>query len=180
MMTQLRSLRLFALVSFMTLSFWSCTKDRTQENGNNQNQPSGLAADLNGTFEVQWIDFGGTVTSQMFSAPIDSAGNGTEGGTFIFNNQENTAQYDVTGRIQTNVLGQAVTMPVPVQGDGDLIIESDTRFIIDDPEQGKTTFDVSNNTGDAMVISTRAQVDTTIFALQMTLDMTMDIKIKRK
>lgn len=169
-------------LSFLVFTQVACTKDRTGGNDGNGNddQLTGLAADLDGEFNVEYIDFGGALSGSGFSAPIDSAGNGTEGGSFTFDAENQSAQYDVNGLISFSLFGQSFTVPVPVQGSGDLTVESNTRFIIDDSVRGETTFDVSDNTGDAMIISTTVQRDTAVATVNATLDMTLDIKIQRK
>jgi hypothetical protein len=181
-MLQARFFPFLLSLSFLVFAQSACTKDRTGgEDGNgNDNQPTGLAADLDGQFEVEYIDFGGALSTSGFSAPIDSAGNGTDGGTFTFDAANDSAQYDVDGLIETSFFNQSVTLPIPVQGNGELTVESNTRFIIDDALRGETTFDVSNNTGDAMILSTTVQQDTAVLNFSATLDMTLDIKIQRK
>lgn len=167
---------LLALGLFFSLS--SCTKDRTGEGDGNDdgNGLSGLAADLDGEYQVQYIDFGGTISNPLgVSAPIDSSGNGTEGGFFNFNPSANKANYDVVGRIQFSIINQDFDIPIPVRGEGDLDVVSDTRFIIDDPDQGPTTFDVSQKQENSFIATTRVQTDTLSFSL----DMTMDVKLER-
>ena len=167
----------FLLVFSLLFSLNSCSKDREDEDndGNGNNQP-GLAADLDGRYEVQYIDISGKISSQLgASADIDSSGNGTEGGFFNFKASENTAKYDVVGRVKTSILNQDFDLPIPVRGEGDLDVVSDTRFIIDDPSQGPTTFDVSQKQENSFLATTRVQTDTLSFSL----DMTLDIKLKR-
>jgi hypothetical protein len=181
-MLNARFLTFMFSLSMLVFAQMACTKDRTGDDDGNGNgdQPTGLAADLDGEFEVEYIDFGGALSGSGFSAPIDSAGNGTEGGSFTFDAANESAQYDVNGLIKTSFLNQSVTLPVPVQGSGKFTVESNTRFTIDDAMRGETTFDVSNNTGDAMILSTTVQQDTTVATFSATLDMTLDVKIQRK
>lgn len=166
----------FILALGLLFSLSSCTKDRTGEDEDDNNGLTGLAADLDGEYQVEYIDFGGTINSPLgVSAPIDSSGNGTEGGFFNFNASAKKANYDVVGRIKFNIINQAFDIPLPVEGEGDLDVVSDTRFIIDDPDQGPRTFDVSQKKENSFIATTRVQTDTLSFSL----DMTMDIKLKR-
>jgi hypothetical protein len=153
----------------------ACTRDKEDNpggNGNNNGEPTGLAAFLNGRFNVEAIDITGNVSAfDGFSAPLDSAGNGGSG-FYDFDGSGQRVDYDVTGRVKFSLLAQDFNFPVPVNGSGDLEILSETRFSIN-PDDGSapTVCDIVKAEGEELVFTTRSGQDTLGFNFDITLEL---------
>lgn len=156
------------------LVFSACRRDDDDDTGN-QNQLSGLAAFLNGEFNVEQVDYNGSLQTQLGNLPLSGTGENTVG-DYNFKANAGTVDYQVATRIEVKVLTQTIPVPINVDGSGDIRYNSETQFEIDDPRYGLMTYNISNKTSSGLVATTRFQNDT----LGGTLDILMDIYLERK
>jgi hypothetical protein len=78
--------------------------------------------------------------------------------------------------MQASILGQTIDIPVSVGGTGTVDYVSATRFTINDPVYGLTTYDVSNQTSNSLRATTRYEADT----LVGTIDLLLDVYLTKK
>lgn len=167
----MKNLSLLAFLAF-ALSFSSCRRDDDDAGGN---QLTGLAAFLNGDFDVTQVDYNGSLQTQLGNLPLNGTGENTVG-TYSFRANNREVDYDVQTRIEVNVLNQTIPVPINVNGTGAITINSETQFVIDDPRFGPMTYNVDSKTSSGFIGTTRFINDT----LGGTLDILMDIHLERK
>lgn len=155
------------------LSLVSCRKDRDSDSG--QPALTGLAAFLNGDFEVTQADYNGSLTTIIANIPLNGTGMGTQG-SYNFDANAKTVSYGVQTTMQVSVLGQNIDFPINVGGNGTVEYVSDTRFTITDPNYGTTTYDISNKTNTGLRATTRYETDT----LGGTVDLLLDVYLEKK
>jgi hypothetical protein len=165
-------IRLSLLILTFTIAS-SCSKDRDTVTTNTQ--LSGLAAFLNGDFVVTQADYNGSLSTPLVDIPLNGTGTGTQG-FYNFNATSNTVVYDVQTNMQASILGQTIDIPVSVGGTGTVDYVSATRFTINDPVYGLTTYDVSNQTSNSLRATTRYEADT----LVGTIDLLLDVYLTKK
>lgn len=164
-----------SLVFIMLILSISCSRDRSDDDQNND-QPTGLAAFLNGRFDVQAIDFSGSVTAPGgLTSPLDSAGNGGSG-FYEFNSANKRVVYDVTGQVKFTILTQSINLPVPVQGEGTYEVISETRFTITPDDGAPQVCDVVEASGNSLIFTTRSEQDTNGFNFNTTLELFLEKK----
>lgn len=151
----------------------ACSKDRDTVTTNPQ--LTGLAAFLNGEFEVTQADYNGSLSTPIVDIPLNGTGTGTQG-SYNFNATSNTVVYSVQTTMQASILGQSIDIPVNVGGTGAVDYVSATRFTITDPVYGLTTYDVSNQTSNSLRATTRYEVDTLVGNIDLLLDVYMTKK----
>ncbi|PTM05164.1 MAG: hypothetical protein DA405_04910 [Bacteroidetes bacterium] len=158
----------------LAISLTSCSKDRDNDTSGSQNL-TGLAAFLNGEFNVTRTDYNGSLTTVIATIPLNGTGTGTQG-FYNFNANAKTVSYSVQTTMQASVLGQNIDFPVNVGGNGTIQYVSDTRFTISDPNNGTTTYDVSNQSSTGLRATTRFETDT----LGGTVDLLLDVYLEKK
>lgn len=163
-----------ALYSILCLGivFSACRKD---EEDNGPAALSGLAAFMNGEFEVTQVDYNGSIQTQISNIPLAGTGTNTQG-SYLFDSRAKTADYNVRSNIEINFLGQNIPLPIVVDGNGPVTFNSETQFQIDDPRYGLMTYNISNKTNTSMIATTRFRNDTTIG----TVDVLMDVYMEKK
>lgn len=168
----MRPIALF-LIALITLS--ACRKDR--DNEEDPNQLSGLAAFLNGEFDVTQADYTGTFNAPILpsAVPLNGTGEGTQG-YYNFNAPAETVEYNIQSSMEVTLLGQTMNIPILVDGNGTVDYVSETRFIIDDPDYGPMTYDVNNKTNTTLRATTRYEVDT----MGGQVDLLLDIYLEKK
>jgi hypothetical protein len=161
----------------VALSLVACSRENDDTTNGNPNAPSGLEAFLDGRFNVEAIDFSGSVSGLGgLNAPIDSSGNGGSG-FYNFNASTSRANFDVTGQIKFSILTQSFDVPIPVRGQGDFEVVSETRFTITPDGGGQTVvYDVKKAEDDILVCTTRTVQDT----LSFTFDTTLELFLKKE
>lgn len=148
----------------------SCSRDRDQDDSEN-NQASGLAAFLDGRFNVEAIDISGSVTVPGgFTSALDSAGNGGSG-YYDFNSADKSVNYDVTGQVKFTLLTQTVNFPVPVNGQGAVDVVSETRFTITPNNGSPQICEVVEAKGNTLIFTTRSVQDTMGFSFDTNLEL---------
>lgn len=78
--------------------------------------------------------------------------------------------------MQVSIFTQSIDFPVSIGGAGTVDYVSATRFTINDPNYGITTYDVSNQTSTSLRATTRYETDT----LGGSLDIILDIYLEKK
>jgi hypothetical protein len=151
----------------------ACSKDR--DTVATDTQLTGLAAFLNGEFEVTQVDYNGSLSTPVIDVPLSGTGTSTQG-SYNFNATSNSVVYDVETTLQAAILGQSIDFPVNVGGTGAVDYVSATRFTINDPVYGLTSYDVSNQTSNSLRATTRYEADTLIGSIDLLLDIYMTKK----
>lgn len=166
--------RTSALLVALIIGFASCRKDRDAEDSN---PPlTGLAAFLNGEFEVTQADYSGSfVTPFGQSIPLNGTGDSTEG-YYNFDAREETVDYSVRTRMEITILTQNISIPVRVAGAGVIDYVSETRFTINDPRYGLMTYDINNKTSNSLRATTRYEADTAGGEIDLLLDVYLQKK----
>ncbi|QNR22685.1 hypothetical protein [Croceimicrobium hydrocarbonivorans] len=161
-------------VLVLSLAFVACRK---KDDGSSSQAPlTGLAAFLNGEFEVTQANYNGSLQSGVLGT-IPLAGTGTNtSGSYNFAARNKTVDYQVSSTMEINLFGQTLPVPINVGGDGDVTYTSDTQFIIDDPSYGPMTYNISNKTETSLIATTRYQNDTTFG----TVDLLLDVYLTKK
>lgn len=168
----MKKIALFALLS-LGLILSACRKD---DDDTGSTALTGLAAFLNGEFEVTRADYNGSLQSQVLGT-IPLAGTGTNtSGSYVFDARNKTVDYAVSSTMQVTILNQSLPVPINVNGNGDITYSSETQFIIDDPDYGPMTYNISNKTATSLIATTRYQNDTTFG----TVDLLMDVYLEKK
>ena len=165
-----KPLILFLLASAMVVS--SCRRDDDDDT----TQLTGLAAFLNGEFEVTRADYNGYLQTPLSNIPMIGTGTGTVG-TYNFKAASNKVDYQVSSNmeIEIPVIGQ-IPVPINVDGSGNISYTSSTQFVIDDPTYGPMTYNISDKTSNSLVATTRYVNDTTLG----TVDLLLDIYLEKK
>ncbi len=167
-------LKTSALFLALLIGFASCRKDRDDENS--EPQLMGLAAFLNGEFDVTQADYNGSfLTPFGQSIPLNGTGDSTEG-YYIFNANAKTVDYSVSTSMELSILTQTIRVPVLVAGNGDVDYVSETRFTINDDRYGLMTYDVSNQTATSLRATTRYEADTAGGEIDLLLDVYLEKK----
>lgn len=168
----MKKLAFYALLS-AGLIFSACRKD---EDDNGGTALTGLAAFLNGEFEVTRADYNGSLQNQIIgTVPLVGTGSNTTG-SYVFDSRNKTAVYTVSSTMSVSILSQTLPVPINVNGSGDITVNSETQFVIDDPNYGLMTYNITNKTANSMVATTRYQNDTTFG----TIDLLMDVHLQKK
>lgn len=167
----MKNLSLYTLL-VLAISFSSCRRDDDDAGGT---QLTGLAAFMNGDFDVEQVDYSGSLQSQLGNLPLNGTGENTVG-TYTFRATAGEVDYDVQTRIEVTVLTQTIPVPITVNGSGDMTVNSETQFEIDDPRFGIMTYNISNKTSTGLIATTRFVNDT----LGGTIDILMDLHLERK
>ncbi len=136
---------------------------------------TGIAAFLNGEFEVTRADYNGSLQTGLGNIPLAGTGTGTQG-SYVFDARAKTVDYSVESNITIDLFGQMIPVPINVNGSGDVTYNSETQFVIDDPRYGPMTYNISSKTATSCVATTRYQNDTTIG----TVDILMDVYMEKK
>jgi len=166
-----KPLILFLLASAMVIS--SCRRDDDDE----ATQLTGLAAFLNGEFEVTRADYNGSLQTIGFgNIPLAGTGTDTEG-SYNFKAANNKVDYQVSSNMEIDipVIGQ-IPVPINVDGSGNISYTSSTQFVINDPTYGPMTYNISDKTSNSLVATTRYVNDTTLG----TVDLLLDIYLEKK
>lgn len=161
------------------VAFSSCKKDDDDDGSNGggggQAAVNELEQALDGRYNVEAIDFDGTVTSLGFTLPLDSAGNGGSG-YYDFDATDKTVYYDVLANIKFTVLTEEIVMPIPISGLGDFEVLSTTRFTISDGSNQTLICDLIDVDENSLSFKTSITIDT----LDALVDTDMDIYLSRE
>ena len=151
----------------------ACSKDRDPEP--TETPVTGLAAFLNGEFEVTQVDYNGSLSTPIIDVPLNGTGTSTQG-SYNFDAANNSVVYNVETNMQASILGQSIDFPVNLIGTGAVDYVSTTRFTINDPVYGLTSYDISNQTSNSLRATTRFEADTLIGTIDLLLDIYMTKK----
>lgn len=164
-----------ALLLVLLLGFSACRKDRDGDT-NNEEPLTGIAAFLNGEFEVTRVDYNGSFDPPIGpNIPLSGTGDSTQG-YYLFDARAKNLDYDVFTRMEIDLLGQTFNIPVRIDGSGTVDYVSETRFTVDDPDIGLVTYDINNKTSNSLRATTRYETDT----LAGELDMLLDVYLTKK
>jgi hypothetical protein len=163
------------IVLSLALVFSSCRRDDDDEGGSTA--LTGLAAFLNGEFDVVQADYNGSIQTAFGNFPLAGTGEGTNG-SYNFMANANKVDYRVqsTMSVTIPILTQSIDVPINVDNVGDIEYSSSTQFIIQDPDLGPMTYNISNKTSTGLVATTRYQTDT----LGATIDLLLDVYLEKK
>tara|TARA_R110002050_G_scaffold41813_5_gene101134 strand:- start:1684 stop:2184 length:501 start_codon:yes stop_codon:yes gene_type:complete len=143
----------------------SCKKD----DDTNTNTAASLASFLKGSFEVSRADYDGTISTNIGNIPLQGTGKNTSG-SYLFESNTTTSTYLVNSTMEVTIFGQTNQYPINVSGGGSFDVINETSFSIDDPENGLTTYQVSNRTANSMMVSTDYSADTMGGSVNLRLD----------
>lgn len=163
--------RTSALLLALLIGFASCRKDR---DGDSSEAPlTGIAAFLNGDFDVVQADYNGSFTTLGQNIPLNGTGDSTEG-YYIFDARAEKVVYNVQTTVEISIFTQTINIPVRVMGEGDVEYVSETRFTIDDPRYGLMTYDINNKTSNSLRATTRYERDTAGGQIDLLLDVYLE------